>query len=102
AMRDNMTLLEPWMKVMVQVPAEYLGSLISDVGARKGEVDQAETVDHVVGTMTAFVPLSNLFDYIDKVRSLSQGRASSTMEPFEYKPAPDEVMHRLLHPEDYY
>jgi elongation factor G len=101
AMRDNMVLLEPWMKLLVQVPAEYLGSISSDIGSRKGEVMQMDS-DRVVGTVTAHVPLSNLFDYIDKVRSLSQGRASSTMEPYEYKPAPDDVMHRLLHPEDYY
>jgi elongation factor G len=50
----------------------------------------------------ARVPLANLFDYIDTLRSLSQGWASSTMEPWEYKQAPDEVMDRLLHPEDYY
>ena len=38
----------------------------------------------------------------DALRSLSQGRAAAAMEPFEYRPAPDEVMHRLLHPEDYF
>ena len=58
--------------------------------------------DDTRGTVTAYVPLRNLFDYADAVRSLSQGRAASTMEPHEYKPAPDEVLHRLLHPEDYY
>ncbi len=103
AMRDNMVLLEPWMKLLVIVPEEYGGSIIADVNARKGEVNRYELQsDMGVAQIEAHAPLANLFDYIDKVRSLSQGRASSTMEPFEYRPAPDEVMHRLLHPEDYY
>jgi elongation factor G len=55
-----------------------------------------------VGVVEAHVPLAGMFDYADKVRSLSQGRASSTMEPYAYKPAPDEVLQRLLHPEDFY
>ena len=103
AMRDNMVLLEPWMKVLVEVPAGYVGSVISDVGARKGEVTNVEADEfRRRGAVTAYVPLRNLFDYADAVRSLSQGRAASTMEPHEYKPAPDEVLHRLLHPEDFY
>jgi elongation factor G len=102
AMRDNMLLLEPWMKLIVEVPATYLGSIISDVGARKGSVNNLES-DETRGTVTAFVPLRNLFDYADAVRSLSQGRATSpTMEPHDYQPVPDDVLHRLLHPEDYY
>jgi len=48
----------------------------------------------------ARVPLRHMFDYADKVRSLSQGRASSTMEPHAYAPAPDEVLHALMHLED--
>ena len=43
-----------------------------------------------------------MFDYSDKVRSLSQGRASSTMEPHAYEAAPDEVLQALLHPDENY
>ena len=50
----------------------------------------------------AYAPLANLFDYIDAVRSLSQGRASTSMEPHAYKEAPPDVLHRLLNPTDYY
>ncbi len=101
AMRDNMTLLEPWMKLQVEVPAEFVGSIIADIGARRGEVYKTEVMGPV-GTVEAFVPLAAMFDYADKVRSLSQGRASSTMEPDAYKPAPPDVQQRLQHPEDYY
>jgi elongation factor G len=102
AMRDNTQLLEPWMTVQVEVPSMYVGSIISDITSRRGEVYQTKTDDHGGGTITAHVPLRNLFDYADAVRSLSQGRANSAMEPYEYRPAPDEVLHRLLHPEEYY
>jgi elongation factor G len=101
AMRGNMVLLEPWMKVLVEVPSAYVGSIISDVGARNGEVHNLDQ-DESRATVTAFVPLRNLFDYADAVRSLSQGRATSSLEPHDYKPAPDEVLQRLLHPEDFY
>jgi elongation factor G len=95
-----MLLLEPWMRLQVQVPEEYVGSIIADIGARRGEVRTLVSHERV-GSVEAYVPLAGMFDYADKVRSLSQGRASSTMEPFEYRPAPDDVLRRLLHPEDY-
>jgi elongation factor G len=101
AMRHNVLLLEPWMKLQVQVPAEFVGPVIADVGARRGEVQKTEVLGPL-GTVEAYVPLAEMFDYADRVRSLSQGRASSTMEPHRYRPAPDEVLHRMLHPEDYY
>jgi elongation factor G len=103
AMRDNMVLLEPWMKILVVVPNEYGGAIMGDLNSRRGEVYRYELQsDSGVTQIEAHAPLVALFDYIDALRSLSQGRASSTMEPWEYKAAPDDVMHRLLHPEDYY
>ncbi len=103
AMRDNTKLLEPWMKVLVIVPAAYGGAIQGDLSARRGEV-YGLSLQSESGVMQieAHAPLGNLFDYIDAVRSLSQGRAASTMEPWQYKEAPPEVMHRLLHPEEYY
>jgi elongation factor G len=102
AMRNNMLLLEPWMKLQVTGPSKYIGGIISDIGSRRGEVNQALTDDTGGGTVEGYVPLRNLFDYADAVRSLSEGRANSAMEPYEYRPAPDEVLQRLLHPEDFY
>jgi elongation factor G len=100
AMRDNVVLLEPRMKLQVQVPAEFVGSIIADVGARRGEVRRLDQPERVA-TVEAVVPMKEMFDYADAVRSLSQGRASSTLEPFDYQPAPDEVLQRLLHPEKF-
>ena len=89
------------MKLQVQLPAEFVGAIISDVGARRGEVRRLEQPARVA-TVEAVVPMKEMFDYADAVRSLSQGRASSTLEPFDYQPAPDEVLQRLLHPEKFY
>ncbi|HTU22458.1 MAG TPA: elongation factor G [Gemmataceae bacterium] len=101
AMRDNIVLLEPWMKLEVTVPDEFLGPVISDLSARRAEINQLENRDGV-GFVAAIVPLSKMFDYADKVRSLSQGRASSSMEPYKYRPAPDDVLRSLLHPDESY
>ncbi len=101
AMRDNIVLLEPWMRLEVTVPEEYLGPVTADLNARRAEINKLENRNRIC-MVEALVPLAKMFDYADKVRSLSQGRASSTMEPHAYKPAPDEVLHALLHPEENY
>ncbi|HWG44919.1 MAG TPA: elongation factor G [Gemmataceae bacterium] len=99
AMRDNIVLLEPWMKLEVTVPDEFLGPVTSDLNARRAEINKLENKNGIC-ILETIVPLSKMFDYADKVRSLSQGRASSTMEPFKYKPAPDELLRSLLHPDE--
>jgi len=101
AMRDNIVLLEPWMKLEVTVPEEFLGPVTSDLNARRAEINKLENRDGLC-ILETIVPLSKMFDYADKVRSLSQGRASSSMEPYKYRPAPEEVLRALLHPEENY
>jgi elongation factor G len=101
AMRDNIVLLEPWMRLEVTVPEDYLGPVTADLNARRAEINKLENRNRVC-LVEALVPLAKMFDYADKLRSLSQGRASSTMEPHAYKAAPDEVLQALLHPEDVY
>jgi elongation factor G len=97
ALKDNMILLEPVMKLEVTLPEEYLGAITADLNARRAEIREL----HVRGKMRiveAIVPMAKLFDYADKLRSLSQGRASSTMEPYSYAPAPSEVLKNMLNP----
>jgi elongation factor G len=101
AMRDNIVLLEPMMRLEVTTPEEFLGPISSDLNARRADIEEIQTRGKL-RVVDAVVALRRMFDYADKVRSLSQGRASSTMEPFEYRPAPDEVLHGLLHPEEAY
>jgi elongation factor G len=96
ATRGNVQLLEPIMRVRVTTPAEFLGNVIGDLSARRGQVERQESVGGDLFEVEAFVPLAELFDYADRVRSLSQGRAASTMEPHSYEPAPDKVRRELL------
>jgi elongation factor G len=100
ALRDNIILLEPFMKLEVTVPEEFFGPVTADLNVRRADI-RDQLVRGKLRVLDAVVPLSKMFDYSDKVRSLSQGRASWTMEPFEYRPAPDEFLQSLLHPEDY-
>ncbi len=97
ATKDNIQLMEPIMRVRVTTPAEFLGNVIGDLTARRGTVERQEQL----GTgglfeVEAMVPLRVLFDYADRVRSLSQGRAVSTMEPASYEAAPPEVLRQML------
>ena len=101
AMRDNIVLLEPMMKLEVTVPEEFLGPITSDLNVRRAEISEVLTRGKL-RIVEAKVPLRKMFDYADKVRSLSQGRASSTMEPLAYAPAPDEVLNAMLHPDENY
>jgi elongation factor G len=96
ALRDNILLLEPVMHLEVTVPEEYLGPISADLNARRAEITQMLTRGKL-RVIEALVPLRSMFDYSDKVRSLSQGRASWTMEPKSYAPAPEEVLRGLLH-----
>src|SRR5262249_5125860 len=91
AFRDNFVLLEPMMHLEVTVPEEYLGAITADLNARRAEIEQLYTRGKL-RVIEGLVPLNRMFDYSDKVRSLSQGRASWTMEPHSYAPAPDEVL----------
>jgi elongation factor G len=100
AMRENIVLLEPVMKLEVTVPEEYLGPVTADLNARRAEIREV----HARGKLRvveALVPLAKVFDYSEKVRSLSQGRADPVMEPHSFAPAPEEVLRRKLHPEEF-
>ena len=98
ALKDNIALLEPVMRLEVVVPEEFLGPITGDLNARRAEIRDI-LVRGKSRAVDAIVPLARLFDYADKIRSLSQGRASSTMEPYAYGPAPDEVLRQILNPE---
>jgi elongation factor G len=98
ALRDNMTLLEPVMYVEVTVPEEYLGPITADLNARRAEITQVQARGKL-RIIEALVPLRLMFDYSDKVRSLSQGRAGWTMEPRSYGQVPQDVLDAMLNPE---
>jgi elongation factor G len=90
----NSVLLEPIMKLEVVTPEDYLGNITADLSARRAEI--THTFDRgKLRVIEARVPLQNMFGYSTTVRSLSQGRASYTMEPLEYAPAPESLMEIL-------
>jgi len=91
ALKDNTIILEPMMKLSVTVPGEFLGSVMSDLMTHRADI-RRQALHGTDSEVEALVPLVEVFDYADRVRSLSQGRASSTMEPHSYAPAPDEVL----------
>ena len=95
ATKGNVTLLEPIMKVRVTTPDEFLGNVTGDLASRGGQIEDVGSSPGSASEVTATVPLARLFDYADRVRSLSQGRASSVMEPASYEPAPDDVVRAM-------
>ena len=96
AMEENVRLLEPIMKVRVTTPDQFLGDVIGDLSRRGGEIERSESLADGTSEVEAKVPLRELFDYADRLRSLTQGRAASVMEPHSYEPAPDSVRRELL------
>jgi elongation factor G len=98
ALQDNVRLMEPIMQLEVSVPEEFMGNVLADLNARRAELDDVIPRGKW-RVIPAKVPLRLMFDYADRVRSLSQGRASSSMEPDSYQPAPDEVLRAMLDPD---
>ena len=80
-------LLEPVMKVEVTTPEDFMGEIVGDLQQRRAIVAATETRGAMT-VITAHAPLKEMFGYESAVRSLSQGRAGSSMEPLNYQPAP--------------
>jgi len=95
AMRDGLKkagakLLEPIMKVEVVTPEEYTGGIIGDLTSRRGHV-QGQGSRGNANVINAFVPLANMFGYINTLRSMSSGRAQFTMQFDHYDPVPSNI-----------
>ncbi len=87
--------LEPIMRVQVTTPEQYLGSITGDLNARRAQIREVEQRGKV-RVLMAEVPLSAMFGYSTQLRSLSQGRATHTMEPHSYAQAPQSVADEIL------
>ena len=95
AFREGMSqaapkLLEPIMKVEVVTPEEYMGDIIGDLNSRRGLVNGMDQRGNA-RVVDAFVPLAQMFGYVNTLRSLSQGRAQYTMIFDHYAEVPREV-----------
>ena len=83
-------LLEPIMKLTINTPEEYYGDFVGDLAQRRAQIVSTDThLDNT--TIVAHAPLAELFGYSSAMRSLSQGRAGTSMEPLGYAPAPADV-----------
>ncbi len=87
-------LLEPIMKVEVVTPEEYTGNIIGDLTSRRGQVQGQETRGNAI-VINAFVPLANMFGYINTLRSMSSGRANFTMLFDHYEPVPQNIAEEI-------
>ncbi|UWQ49324.1 elongation factor G [Leisingera caerulea] len=87
-------LLEPVMKVEVITPEEYTGGIIGDLTSRRGQVSGQENRGNAIA-IDAFVPLANMFGYINTLRSMSSGRAQFTMQFDHYEPVPQNISEEI-------
>ena len=91
----GIVLLEPIMKLEITTPEESLGEIVSDLQQRRAIITETQARGRNT-LIKAEAPLANLFGYSSAIRSLSQGRASCSMEPTSYGPAPQEVLDAFL------
>jgi elongation factor G len=87
--------LEPIMRVQITTPETFVGAVTGDLNARRSEIrDMVQRGQYRV--LTAEIPLAEMFGYATQLRSLTQGRASSTMEPLTYRPTPSQTTKKIL------
>ncbi len=89
-------LLEPVMKVEVTTPEEFMGDVIGDLNSRRGRIEAMEDLAGGAKLVRAIVPLASMFGYTNDIRSMSQGRAASTMELAQYEEVPPNVAQEII------
>jgi elongation factor G len=93
--RAGLALLEPIMKLVVTTPDEFFGNVAGDIASRRGQIIDSE-LRGITRMITAEVPLAELFGYTTTLRSMTQGRASSVMEPATYRIMPERLKDEVL------
>jgi elongation factor G len=89
-------ILEPVMHVEVTTPEEFMGDIIGDLNSRRGRIEAMEDLMGGAKLVKAIVPLANMFGYTGDIRSMSQGRAASTMELAHYEEVPPNVAQEII------
>ncbi|HEX8354225.1 MAG TPA: elongation factor G, partial [Pyrinomonadaceae bacterium] len=89
-------LLEPIMRVEVVTPEDYMGSVNGDLNRRRGQIEKMEPRPGGAQVITAYVPLSEMFGYTTDLRSMTQGRATSTMHFERYDAAPRNIAEEVI------
>ena len=90
------TLLEPIMKVVVTAPDSYMGDVMGDINARRGQISGSD-IRNGAAIVTADVPLSSMFGYATDLRSKTQGRATYSMEPSHFIELPKSLQEKIVH-----
>ncbi|MEB3287763.1 MAG: elongation factor G [Vampirovibrionales bacterium] len=90
-------LLEPVMKVEIEVPEEFMGDVIGDLSSRRGRIEGMEPIEGTgIQKVRSMVPLSEMFGYATDIRSKTQGRGTFTMEFAQYEPMPNNIADTLI------
>jgi len=89
-------ILEPIMRLEIVAPGQFMGDIISDLNSRRGHIDSIETQYAGTCIIRALVPLSETFGYTTSLRSLTQGRATHTMEFYQYREVPADIAERII------
>ena len=89
-------LLEPVMKLEVTTPEDFMGDVIGDINSRRGRIEAMEDLQGGAKLVRAIVPLASMFGYTNDIRSMSQGRAASTMELHSYEEVPPNVAQEII------
>ena len=94
--RAKPVILEPIMALEVVTPDNYMGDIIGDLSSRRGKITEMRPDKGGTQVIRAMVPLAEVFGYATTMRSLSQGRATYSMEPSHYEQVPSNVSEEIL------
>jgi len=93
--KGNPVLLEPFMKIEVASPEEFLGDAIGDFNSRRGKIESIEQHSNVKA-VKGYAPLAEMFGYATALRNLTKGRATYTMEPAYYEQVPEHIKEKIF------
>ena len=96
ASENNSILLEPIMKIEIEAPEDKTGDVIGDLSSRRGIVEEMISKPGGISAVTGKVPLAEMFQYSTRLRSMTQGRGTYTMEPSSYEPVPPNIADKVL------
>jgi elongation factor G len=96
ASENNSILLEPIMKIEIEAPEDKTGDVIGDLSSRRGIVEEMTSKPGGISAVTGKVPLSEMFQYSTRLRSMTQGRGTYSMEPSSYEPVPPNIAEKVL------
>ena len=94
--QGDAVLLEPIMKVVVIVPEDYMGDVMGDLNSRRGQIQGMEARNGGIQSITAHVPLSEMFGYATDLRSKTQGRGQYVMEPSHFDEVPKSIGEKII------